>query len=290
MALITINGVEHYYEWVIAGDDSPAVSKPVMVFVHGWAGSGRYWQSTAKALSSQFDCLLYDLRGFGRSLVAAAVEAVERGYELDTFADDLAALLDALGLSKVYINAHSMGASIAVFFLNRYPERTEKAILTCNGVFEYDEKAFAAFYKFGGYVVAFRPKWLGQIPLTPRFFMARFLHRPIPTQEKVAFLEDFLNADYDTALGTIFTSVSKKATEVMPQEFRQITVPTLLVSGEYDKITPADLGRQAADLNPLIDYALISNTGHFPMLEDPQTYLERVTTFLENSPEGAENT
>jgi len=110
--------------------------------------------------------------------------------------------------------------------------------------------------------------------------MARFLHQPIPKAEKVAFLEDFLNADYATARGTIFTSVSKRATEVMPVEFAKISMPTLLVSGEFDKITPAELGRKAAALNSQIEYALVKQTGHFPMLEDPETYLRCVKNFL----------
>ncbi|MGB3137656.1 MAG: alpha/beta hydrolase [Nodosilinea sp.] len=283
MPYVEINQVSHYYEWVGADTPrDPASTKPVMVFVHGWAGSARYWQSTAAAMSDRYDCLLYDMRGFGRSAIALEQQAdmEARGYELDTYADDLAALLDALDLPKVTINAHSMGASVAVYFLNHHPHLVDRAILTCNGIFEYDKAAFEAFYKFGGYVVAFRPKWLGQLPLAPRFFMARFLSRQIPAAEKIAFLEDFLAADYATALGTIFTSVSKEATEVMPVEFAKISVPTLLVSGEFDKITPAELGRTAADLNPQIEYALVKNTGHFPMLEDPDTYLNYVNDFL----------
>lgn len=282
MAVIDIAGVEHYYEWVCQPESSLPMGKPVMVFVHGWAGSGRYWRSTAEAMSQQFDCLLYDMRGFGRSRIAPerAAQVQARGYELDTFADDLAALLDRLGLHQVYMNAHSMGASVAVFFANKYPERLYKLILTCNGVFEYDEKAFNAFYRFGGYVVKFRPAWFRNIPLMPRMFMARFLHRPIPAAEKIAFLEDFLAADYETALGTIFTAVSKKATEVMPLEFAQLSVPTLMISGEYDQITPADLGRKAAELNDQIDYVLIAKTSHFPMLEDAETYLKHVNSFL----------
>ncbi|MBW4481656.1 MAG: alpha/beta hydrolase [Tildeniella torsiva UHER 1998/13D] len=283
MPYIDVNQVNHYYEWV--GTDTPrdpSSSKPVMVFIHGWAGSARYWQSTAAALSDRYDCLLYDMRGFGRSRLAPDQQeaATARGYELETYADDLAELLKVLNLPKVSINAHSMGASVAVYFLNQYPELCDRAILACNGIFEYDKAAFEAFYKFGGYVVAFRPKWLGKIPLAPRFFMARFLSRPIPAAEKIAFLDDFLTADYATALGTIFTSVSKKATEVMPVEFAKISVPTLLVSGEFDKITPAELGRTAAALNPKIEYALVKNTGHFPMLEDSETYLNYVNAFL----------
>jgi pimeloyl-ACP methyl ester carboxylesterase len=283
MTYINVRGVEHYYEWIKKPSD---VIKPVMVFIHGWAGSARYWRSTAEALLDQFDCLLYDMRGFGRSHaqpnpeIAPNVENLS--YQLEDYAEDLAALLDGLQLQRVYINAHSMGASIATLFFNRYPQRVEKGILTCSGIFEYDEKAFTAFYKFGGLVVKFRPKWLGKIPLADRMFMARFLHRSIPKSERQAFLEDFINADYDAALGTIFTSVSREQAEFMPEEFAKLTVPTLLVAGEYDIIIPAELGKRAAALNDNVELTIIANTAHFPMLEDPTTYLERVRNFLNN--------
>ncbi|MFK0732964.1 MAG: alpha/beta fold hydrolase [Gloeotrichia echinulata GP01] len=299
MPYIKVRGVEHYYEWV----KKPSASsvKPVMVFIHGWAGSARYWTTTANALSDKFDCLLYDMRGFGRSrgkpTIAQVSESVvesrspqqesaaikELSYELEEYADDLAVLLDGLQIQRVYIQAHSMGASIGALFLNRYPQRVERAILTCSGIFEYDEKAFSAFHKFGGYVVKFRPKWLGKIPFADRIFMARFLHRSIPKAERQAFLQDFLEADYDAALGTIFTSVSKAQAELMPHEFAKLTVPTLLVAGEYDKIIPAAMGRQAAALSEKVEFVMICNTGHFPMLEDAPTYLQRVGAFLGNN-------
>jgi pimeloyl-ACP methyl ester carboxylesterase len=276
MPLINVRGVDHYYEWI--PESVPSKQKPVMVFIHGWGGSARYWESTAKALSDTFDCLLYDLRGFGRSPLPQ--EPVELLYEMEDYAEDLAVLLDALGLSRVYINAHSLGASAATLFLNRYPERVERAILTCSGVFEYEEKSFTAFHKVGGYVVKFRPRWFLQIPFAGSLFMARFLHRPLPAAVSRAFLEDYLVADYNAALGTMLTAVSKYAAEVMPQEFARLSVPTLLISGEYDKIIPAALGRKAAQLSEKVEYFEISGTAHFPMLERPELYLERVREFL----------
>ncbi|MDX2213862.1 MAG: alpha/beta hydrolase [Oculatellaceae cyanobacterium bins.114] len=284
MPYLAIRGVDHYYEWITAtnSERSPSSTKPVMVFLHGWAGSARYWESTAQALSSDFDCLLYDLRGFGRSPLPRPIpEAVSTlGYELETYADDLATLLDELELDQVYLNAHSTGASIAVFFLNLYTHRVKQAILTCSGIFEYDEKAFNAFYKFGGYVVSFRPKWLSAIPGVSRLFMARFVRNALPNAISRSFLDDFLMADYEAAMGTVYTAVSKRAVEVMPQEFTQLTVPTLLISGQYDQIIPADMGRQAATLNPLVQHIVIPNTAHFPMLEDPATYLSCLHQFL----------
>jgi proline iminopeptidase len=287
MPYIAVNGFNHYYEWITASENSEPSGKPVLVFIHGWGGSARYWERPAKALSSHFDCLLYDLRGFGRSrspanppIAELPKTQAEFSYELETYADDLAGLLTKLGIEQVHLNAHSMGASIGVFFLNSYRDRVDRAILTCTGVFEYDEKAFEAFYKFGGYVVKFRPKWLYKLPFMDRLFMQRFLHRPLPGEISRAFLDDFLMADYDAAMGTVFTSVSQKATEVMPREFATIEVPTLLVSGEYDIIIPAEMGKQAAKLNDRLQYVVIPQTAHFPMLEDSETYLQHVTEFL----------
>lgn len=278
---IKVRGVEHYYRWIKQPETGR--QKPVMVFVHGWGGSSRYWQSTAKALTKKFDCLLYDLRGFGRSRLPQEEldpSSAQLHYEMEDYSDDLAALLDALNLSKVYINGHSMGASIATVFLNRYSNRAERAILTCSGIFEYDEKAFTAFHKFGGYVVKFRYNWFLKFPFADKLFMARFLHRSLPRKISQAFLEDFLLADYPAALNTIYTSVCKKAVEVMPQEFAKLEVPTLLVAGEKDIIIPAAMGRQAAALSKNIEYFEIPATAHFPMLEDSQTYLGKVQEFL----------
>ena len=276
MPTVDVRGVDHYYEWIRSSENS---GKPVMVFVHGWGGSRRYWRSTAEAIADNFDCLLYDLRGFGRSSIPA--NAPDLKYAMEDYADDLAALLDALNLDRVYLNAHSMGASIATFFLNRYSAKVQQAILTCNGIFEYDARAFAAFHKFGGYVVKFRYNWFLKFPFADRMFMARFLHRPIPRSDRQAFLEDFLLADYQAAVGTIYTSVSKQAVETMPQEFAKISVPTLMVSGEKDIIIPAKMGRQAAALNDKIQYVELPKTSHFPMLEDKTAYLNTIREFLQ---------
>lgn len=276
MAYILVNGFNHYYEWLTESGNEPS-GKPVLVFIHGWGGSARYWESTARSLSHHFDCLLYDMRGFGRSKMDKAPEST---YQLDIYVRDLAGLLVALGLQKVCLNAHSTGASIAVLFLNRYGEFVDRAVLTCSGIFEYQERAFKAFHQFGGYVVKFRLPWLYSLPFTDRLFMQRFLHQSVPREESRAFLADFLLADEAAALGTMYSAVSEEAAKTMPGEFARISVPTLLISGEYDKIIPSELGENAAVLSDRVQHVTIPNTAHFPMLEDPETYLQHVTEFL----------
>ncbi|AFZ46400.1 alpha/beta hydrolase fold protein [Cyanobacterium stanieri PCC 7202] len=275
---VNVRGNQHYYEWIKEEGNHP---KPVMVFIHGWGGSCRYWRTTARAIAPYFDCLLYDMRGFGQSQGENPLTNPQ-SYELEEYAQDLLALLEIFNLEKIYLNSHSMGASIATLFLNLAPEKVEKAILTCNGIFTYNALAFSAFHKVGGYVVKFRYNWFLKVPLAEKLFMARFLHRPIPKDMSIAFLEDFLQADYQTALNTIYTSVSKKAVEIMPEAYRHISTPTLLISGEKDQIIPASMGKAAAALNEeKVVYHEIPATGHFPMLEDSSTYLKVIKDFLQ---------
>jgi len=295
MAYITIQGTDHYYEWITQADGQPSdqpTGKPVMLFVHGWGGSARYWQSTAQALSDEFDCLLYDMRGFGRSRRQGSSSNVSLGkatspealapFDIQRYANDILALLDHFGLDRVWLQAHSMGTSIAALFLAQHPERVEQAILACGGIFEYRKLVFELFYFFGRYVVQIRPKWMARIPFADWAFMQRFLHRPLPKPLREEFLQDFLMADGAASLGTLKSAVSKQAADEMPQYFGELSMPTLLISGEYDQIIPARLGVSAAVLNPEnIDHQVMPKTGHFPMLEDSAGYLQRVRQFLQ---------
>jgi proline iminopeptidase len=226
---------------------------------------------------------LYDLRGFGQSRLG--VGAADR-YQLEDYADDLSELLQRLQVGPFTLMAHSMGTSISTFFLNRYTDQVDRVILACGGVFEYDQRAFAAFARFGRLVVQLRPAWLDQLPGVDRLFMQRFLYQPLPRRESRAFLQDFLVADQAAALGTMLASVSRQAAEVLPQQYAALAQPTLLIAGEHDRIIPPKLAQQAAALNPRIEFVTIPQSGHFPMLENPQHYLETVKTFLAGTPSG----
>ncbi|MDB9312003.1 alpha/beta hydrolase [Spirulina sp. CS-785/01] len=274
---VNIRGVDHYYRWIRQGEGD--THKPVLVFVHGWGGSSRYWETTAQAFAPQFDCLLYDLRGFGRSRLPDSLPTTS--YEMGEYVEDLAIFLDQLGLETVYLNGHSVGASIATLFTSRYPQRVEKLILTCSGVFAYNPITFPAFHKAGTVVVKLRYNWFLKVPLAGRLFMARFVHRALEDQINREFLEDYLEADYEAAVGTIYTAVSQQAAQEMPEAFASLDVPTLLVAGKEDIIIPTKLAKRAVSLNPeTVQYVEIPNTAHFPMLEDRETYDQAVQEFL----------
>jgi pimeloyl-ACP methyl ester carboxylesterase len=279
---VTLRGVPHYYEWVKSDSSAP---KPVLVFMHGWGGSARYWRNTAHILADGFDCLLYDLRGFGRSPLPPDCPL---GYELHDYADDLALLLDHFEIDQITLNAHSLGASIAAVFADRHRDRLQRLILTCSGIFAYNRITFPLFHRASEYVVNFRFPWFLKVPLAEHLFMSRFLYRPLPSAVSREFLADYLDADQAAAMGTIYTAVSEQAAQTMPTVFQNIQAPTLLISGQKDQIIPPKLGRSAAALNPQITHIELAKTGHFPMLEVPDAYHPAVRAFLDLDPGAAE--
>ncbi|MGF1574353.1 MAG: alpha/beta fold hydrolase [Cyanophyceae cyanobacterium] len=317
MATLTINGIPHFLEWVTATGQPPQAQetgrKPVMVFVHGWGGSARYWRPVAAALTSTFDCLLYDLRGFGRTAGLIQPDQLEHEaeqeldvtkldvtkldgsrpnhsnpldavYQMGSYAQDLATLLAQLDLRDVTLMAHSMGASIATLMvgLQDSDRRVKRMVLTCSGIFTYNRLSFQAFHVLGGAITSIRPGWLRRVPGMDRIFTARFLSKGIPAAQRQELLDDYLMGDAVAVEGTIYTAVSVQATQEMPQALQSLQIPTLLIAGEYDQIIPTRLAEKAVAQNPeQICYVEMPGVGHFPMLEDPEGYLEVLGAFLQ---------
>ena len=167
---IEVRGAVSSYQWVTS-DGSNRTDRPVLVFLHGWGGSSRYWRSTAEALVDVYDCLLYDWRGFGKSAIAA--ESIATDYALQAYADDLASLLNQLGVDRVSVIAHSLGTSIAPYFINQWSGTVERAVMTCGGVFKFDALAYSLFYRVGQVIVGIRPRWFYDLPGIDWFVMLR---------------------------------------------------------------------------------------------------------------------
>jgi pimeloyl-ACP methyl ester carboxylesterase len=98
---------------------------PPIVFIHGWAIGADMWEYQTTPLSRRgLRCIAYDRRGCGRS------DHPDRGYDFDTFADDLAALLEHLDLRDVTLVGHSMGGGEVARYLSRHgARRIARAVL-----------------------------------------------------------------------------------------------------------------------------------------------------------------
>jgi pimeloyl-ACP methyl ester carboxylesterase len=121
MPQIQINGAALSYEQTGEGAS--------LVFVHGAFVDWRIWDPQWKTFASRYQLVRYDLRGHGQS-----VPSTLQRYCMDTFADDLAALLDALQIQSAFICGLSWGGSIVQAFAVRYPDRCRALILSGSAV------------------------------------------------------------------------------------------------------------------------------------------------------------
>jgi pimeloyl-ACP methyl ester carboxylesterase len=118
MAFTEINGANLWYEVTGEGD-------PVM-HIHG-AGFGHFNFATATPIESKyFQCVDYDQRGYGQS------DKPIQDYDMEVWADDLAALMDHLGIETAHIHGTSMGGMVAQVFGAKYAHRTRRLIINCS--------------------------------------------------------------------------------------------------------------------------------------------------------------
>jgi pimeloyl-ACP methyl ester carboxylesterase len=116
-----LDGVEH--RWVTAGDVSLHVAEagagPPVVLLHGWPQHWWIWRDVVPLLAPHARLIMPDLRGLGWS------EAPRDGYAKEQLADDVLALLDALGLERVRLVGHDWGGWVGWLLCARAPERLE---------------------------------------------------------------------------------------------------------------------------------------------------------------------
>ncbi|MGW6983441.1 alpha/beta fold hydrolase [Streptomyces sp. NPDC054932] len=221
--------VELYYE-------DHGTGRPV-VLIHGWPLSGASWEKqTAALLAAGHRVVTYDRRGFGRS------DQPADGYDYDTFASDLNAVLTALDLRDAVLVGFSMGTGEATRYLGTYgSERIERAVMI--GVvppflLKTDDNP--------GGVDAGVFKGIEEAITADRFafmtaFFADFYNVDVLGGERIS--EEAVRASWNVAVGA-----SAKATldcvQAWLTDFRadlpRIDVPTLIIHGDADRTLPID--------------------------------------------------
>ena len=115
--MIEVNGVNLWHR--ITGEGEPVIQ------IHG-AGFGHFNLDPATpVLSQHFQVVDFDMRGYGAS------DKPLQHYDMEVWADDIAALQDVLGISESHIHGTSMGGMIAITFAGKYPERTTSVVINC---------------------------------------------------------------------------------------------------------------------------------------------------------------
>jgi 3-oxoadipate enol-lactonase len=216
-----INGVRIWYKETGEGD-------PV-IQIHG-AGFGHFNFATATPiLSRSFRCIDFDMRGYGRS------ERPSQHYDMEVWADDVAALMEHLGLSSAHIHGTSMGGMVAQQFAAKYADRTRRLVINCSAA----KLDHAGILTFRGWIDIAEGLGVGSRTLAEliavQALSRSFLEGP-RGREAVDTIQNILR---DCNRADIF----KRACQAMiDMDLRpllpKITAPTLVIGGDEDIMTP----------------------------------------------------
>jgi pimeloyl-ACP methyl ester carboxylesterase len=245
-----------------------------LVFIHGALLNSDLWVRQIETFSDLFQCVGYDLRGHGRTGPSDL-----RRYNVGTFADDLADVLDALELRRPILCGLSMGGMIAQSFAAKYPERVRALVLcdtgvsTCHyltdrilngaiglvtptatlfGVSEFRQFTHIINQCFGDH------SWVAQ------------------TEKSVNFVQDAVGMVNPPEVVKIVTAIRKFDGSPLYRP----KIPALVINGESDSpfiLRHAKILQQAY---PGADYRIIPRAGHLANLDNPEVFDLMMLEFL----------
>jgi pimeloyl-ACP methyl ester carboxylesterase len=252
-------------------DDGPG---PVVVLLHGFPLNRRMWSAQETSVGSIYRVIAPDLRGHGKS------QAPEGIYTIDEMADDVIQLLNALQIREpVVLGGLSMGGYVALSLILRYPGRFRALMLmdtrasadTPDAARLREELALKveASGKAGHVVEAMFPKLVSE---------STRKHRP-------ELLEPIRTAMEKTPARTLVGTLRGLATRPdRTADLPKIQVPTLVMVGAHDVITPPDEVRAMAEKIPGAKFLVIPDAGHLAPLENPNVADKAILDFLAGLP------
>jgi 3-oxoadipate enol-lactonase len=256
----TVNGVTLAVE--VRGEG------PAVLFVHGYPFDRSIWSHQVAALDG-YRRIAPDLRGMGGS------DAPDLGYSMAIYAADLAALLDVLGVEEVVLCGLSMGGYIAFEFLRRWRRRVRGLVLmdtraeadTADGRKARDASSALARDKGAEAVTeALLPKVLGRSTRTGASLTVERV-RGMMSSTPVPGLVGALAAMRDRPDST-------------PLLAELTGLPTLILVGEEDELTPPEVARAMADRIPGARLVTVPGSGHLPPVERPVETTRALQEFL----------
>lgn len=234
--------IELYYEDHGAG--------AAVVLSHGWPLSSAAWEKqTAALLAAGFRVIAYDRRGFGKSSQPST------GYDYNTFADDLQALVTTLGLTSFSMAGHSMGAGEVAGYIQKYGTKLLRKAIFISPVPPFLQKTIdnpigvdvSVFTDIKASIIADRPAHLTK-------FLAGFFNTDVNLGTRVS--AEVVQASWNVAVGASPIGTLECVTAWLT-DFRDvcaaIDIPTLIIHGDADRILPIDA--TAKPLSALIPHA-----------------------------------
>ncbi len=261
MPVAVIEGRELYYE--DSGGDGRAV-----LLLHGFPLESAMWAPQIEALGGEYRIIAPDLPGFGRS----APPQDPMTWRLSGYADAAKGLLDRLGIERVVLGGFSMGGYAAFSFLRRHPGVAEALVLvdTRSGADSLEAKEARTTQQEE--VQATGIEALAE-RLLAGLLAPKNLGDPLLCRRVRALMEQPASG-YVAALEAM-----KRRHDVTP-ELGRIELPTLVVVGAEDQLTPPPVVRAMAEAIPGARLVEIPGAGHLSNFEEPAAFNEALASFL----------
>lgn len=249
-----------------------------MVFLHGLMAFSANWRKIANKLENDFQCLIYDQRGHGRSFKPVG------DYSLETLAEDLNKITDELGWTHFHLVGHSIGGRVAMVFAGRYPQKVKSLCIEDVGA-EISPDSFRYYENMLNHV----PTPFANKQAMQDFFQSEFLKRFTPS-EAPGVLVSFLQANQEEKPDATYDwRFSKNAIiEIVRQghikdrwlEVSSFKMPVLLVRGEKSHILSHDEFEKMLAVNPVISGVEIKGAGHWVHYEKWDEFTQLLRAFL----------
>jgi len=252
---------------------------PAVVLLHGYADTGDMWGALAADLASRYTVVIPDLRGLGLSVASG-------GFDKKTQAGDVAGVLDALKIGNTAVVAHDIGNMVAFAFAEQYPARVTKAVFMdapVPGIGPWDEVVKMPIlwhFRFGG------PDMERLVAGRERIYLDRFWNDFAASPTGVDEATRAHYAELYARPGVMHNGFAQFAAFDQDAKDNQaflakgkLTMPILAVGGEKSfGPMQAVVMRAAADN---VQEAVIPNSGHWLMDEQPKATVAAVRTFLD---------
>jgi 3-oxoadipate enol-lactonase len=258
MNWIEVNGTSLRYDVTGSGPST-------LVLIHEMGGTLDSWDQVLPALNNSRRVLRYDTRGAGLS------EKIKGAVTWDQMAGDLAALLDALGITgKVALAGIAVGGAIAAHFAVRYPDRAAALVLhgPAPGVAAERKQTTldrAATVQDGGMRSVVETSLAASYPPIVRHDQETF----------AAFRARWLGNDPES-----FAAINRMlAAENIEPELSRIACPTLVTAGRHDTLRPPSVIEPMSRQIPNAQF-LELNSGHFASVQTPGLVAQAIHSFL----------
>lgn len=247
---------------------------PAILLVHGFPLDHTMWAAQIESLARRYRVIAPDLRGFGRSPLGAIDPS--QGVSMEQYADDLAELLDALQIAEpIVLVGLSMGGYIAWQFVRKYPERLRALAQLDTRAAADTADARAGRLKMAEHVAEWGTTRVAGM-MGPRLLSQRaFQQRP----EIVAAVRRVVECTSAAAIAAAQRGMAARpdVTDLLPS----IRVPTLVIVGDEDVISPPEEMRAIAAGIPGAEFVVIPESGHMTTMEQPEAVNEALLRFLE---------